>query len=132
MLTTLESHITGVRDAELNKMLAYAAESLDLTPTQFADAESKFKAVGAFLSEPETLLAWLSPVIWPHGSRDRNLVVKPLGRSVNSIWTLRVRDVASRQRLSIVRKAVGWPPPPTEQGLNSERYARRNEPLLAA
>ena len=68
MLTTLESHITGVRDAELSQMLVYAAESLDLTPTQFTDAQSKYKAVGAFLSEPETLLEWLSPVIWPHGS----------------------------------------------------------------
>ena len=81
MLTTLESHITGIRDAELSKMFVYAAESLDLTSTQFADAESKYKAVGAFLSEPGSLLAWLNPVIWPHGSLALGTAVKPLGRS---------------------------------------------------
>jgi hypothetical protein len=61
----------------LDVLLDLVAVKLELTPTQYQDAVRKYGAVGAWLSAPGTLLASLSPDIYPQGSLRLQTTVRP-------------------------------------------------------
>ena len=49
----------------------------ELTPTQYRNAEEKYKAVGTWLAAPGSALAPLAPVIYPQGSMLLGTTVRP-------------------------------------------------------
>lgn len=60
-------------------LLTKIAESLDISNTEFEEAESRYRAVGAWLGEGNSPLASYSPQIYPQGSFLLGTVTKPLG-----------------------------------------------------
>jgi hypothetical protein len=49
----------------------------ELTPTQYRNAEEKYKAVGSWLAFPGSTLAQFAPVIYPQGSMRLGTTVRP-------------------------------------------------------
>lgn len=68
------------RRTQLDELLTYGAEALDLTPTQYDDAVQKYQAVGSWLNKPGSLLAAADPLIYPQGSIAIGTATKPVGR----------------------------------------------------
>ena len=68
------------RKRQLGDILETLCEQLDISPTQFKDAEKKYNAVGEWLSKPETKVSPFNPTIYPQGSFKLGTVVKPLGQ----------------------------------------------------
>jgi len=62
-------------------LLSKIAESLDISDSEFEDAEKKYRAIGAWLGEGNSPLARYSPQIHPQGSFLLGTVTKPLGDS---------------------------------------------------
>jgi len=67
-----------------NNQLAYVLElicnRLQITPTQYALAEEKYKAVGNWLGAEDSPLYKYQPIIYPQGSFRIRTTVRPLGR----------------------------------------------------
>lgn len=66
--------------AQLDELLTYGAETLDLTPAEHEDAVQKYRSVGAWLSKSGSLLAENEPQIYPQGSMAIGTAVRPVGR----------------------------------------------------
>ncbi len=62
-------------------LLSKIAVSLDISDSEFENAEKKYRAIGAWLGEGNSPLACYSPKIYPQGSFLLGTVVKPLGDS---------------------------------------------------
>lgn len=62
-------------------LLSTIAQSLDISDSEFEDAERKYRAIGAWLGEGNSPLARYSPQIYPQGSFLLGTVTKPLGDS---------------------------------------------------
>lgn len=54
---------------------------LELTPTQYREAETKYRAVGRWLADSDSLLAFWEPEIYPQGSMLLGTTVRPYGRN---------------------------------------------------
>lgn len=54
---------------------------LELTPTQYREAEAKYRAVGRWLADSDSLLAIWEPEIYPQGSMLLGTTVRPYGRN---------------------------------------------------
>ena len=61
----------------LDVLLMLVAAKLELTPTQYTDANEKYEAVHDWLSVPESLLASAHPELYPQGSLRLLTTVKP-------------------------------------------------------
>lgn len=68
------------RRAQLDELLTYGAEAIDLTPTQYDDAVQRYQAVGTWLNKPGILLAAADPLIYPQGSIAIGTATKPVGK----------------------------------------------------
>ena len=65
----LDRHLTRIRTLS------------ELTPTEFRNAEEKYRAVGRWLAAPGSLLAIFDPDVYPQGSMLTGTTVRPYGRS---------------------------------------------------
>jgi len=73
---TLPSTRTQWLDRHLNRVCLL----LELTATQYRDAEEKYQSVGKWLSAEGSLLAIFAPEIYPQGSMLLGTTVRPWGR----------------------------------------------------
>lgn len=62
---------------ELNKILKELTEQLDITPSHYQDAVSKYEAVANYLKE-DTTIGMLEPDMYPQGSFGLGTVIKPI------------------------------------------------------
>ncbi len=67
----------STREQWLDRHLERLCTTLELTPTQFRDAESKYQAVGKWLAAPESSLAVFAPEVYPQGSMLLGTTVRP-------------------------------------------------------
>ncbi|HYM07248.1 MAG TPA: nucleotidyltransferase [Candidatus Dormibacteraeota bacterium] len=74
--TTLPSTRTQWLDRHLNRVCVL----LELTATQYHDAEGKYQSVGKWLSAEGSSLAIFAPEIYPQGSMFLGTTVRPWGR----------------------------------------------------
>ena len=65
-------------DRHLERAFALVSE---LTPTEFRNAEEKYRAVGRWLAAPGSSLAIFAPEVYPQGSMLLGTTVRPYGRS---------------------------------------------------
>lgn len=70
----------ALRDDYVDRILREGAESLDLTPTQYAEAVASYTTVGEWLDAPDSPLRQYRPLVYPHGSTALGTPTKPLGR----------------------------------------------------
>ncbi len=63
--------------SELDSLLDEVCDVLQITETQYRDAEEKYKAVGRWLADAGSPLAHLAPNIYPQGSMALQTTVKP-------------------------------------------------------
>lgn len=69
--------VTASANRELDEVLELLCEGLQLTPSEWSDAEEKYSAVGRWLSAPGSPLYSLRPEIKYQGSMLLGTVVKP-------------------------------------------------------
>ena len=69
--------LTASANDQLDLLLEGVARSLQLTKTQYDDAESKYLAVADWLSKPDSPLRTFNPTIFPQGSMSLQTTVKP-------------------------------------------------------
>jgi len=69
-----------LREDYIDQLFRAAAESLDLTPTQHAEASQSYTSVGAWLDAPDSPLRRYRPIVRPQGSFALGTATKPLGR----------------------------------------------------
>ena len=67
-----------MQEKQLGEILENLSDELDVTPSQYEDAERKYKAVGEWLATPGSLLADFRPEIYPQGSIRLGTAVKPV------------------------------------------------------
>lgn len=65
------------RPLHLDALLQEVCATLQITDTQYKNAESKYEAVGAWLAERDSPIATLKPLIYPQGSMALQTTVKP-------------------------------------------------------
>lgn len=63
--------------AELDTLLNEVCEALQISPTQYRNAEEKYQNVGRWLAAPESPIARLKPVLYPQGSMALQTTVRP-------------------------------------------------------
>lgn len=63
---------------QLNELLNKLAESLDISETHYQEAESRYNAVGNWLSKDDSPLSPYNPEVYPQGSFRLGTVIKPL------------------------------------------------------
>jgi hypothetical protein len=66
-------------DAALGKILAGVADALDISDSQFDEAKRHYEAIGGWLSQDESPIAHLRPVVYAQGSFKLGTVVRPVG-----------------------------------------------------
>jgi hypothetical protein len=71
----------NINRSAISFLLSKIAESLDISNSEFDDAEKKYRAIGAWLGDGNSPLAKYSPQIYPQGSFLLGTVTKPLGDS---------------------------------------------------
>jgi hypothetical protein len=64
--------------SQLNQFLILLAESLDISDTHYKDAETRYKAVGSWLSKEGSPLSLYNPDVYPQGSFRLGTVIRPL------------------------------------------------------
>lgn len=74
-------YVTASANRELDEILDHIGVSLQLTPTQYQDAEGKYKAVGKWLGDPGSPLEAFDPDIFAQGSLRIDTTVKPLSHA---------------------------------------------------
>ncbi len=65
---------------DLEYLLAQVAEAVQLTPTQYTDAEKRYRTVGEWLGAPGSPLEDLAPTIYAQGSMALGTTVRPRGK----------------------------------------------------
>ena len=112
------------RRAQLDELLTYGVEALDLTPTQYDNAVQKYQSVGTWLNKSGTLLAAANPLIYPQGSIAIGTATKPVGRDefdLDLVCQLRIGAGASPAAL---KRAIGQRL--RENALYHERLVEKN------
>lgn len=77
MSTSISAESHRLFDAVLERICV----ALQITETQFKDAEKKYESVCQWLSAPESPIARYSPHLYPQGSLKTDTTVRPLGQS---------------------------------------------------
>ncbi|MGA9996880.1 MAG: nucleotidyltransferase, partial [Pyrinomonadaceae bacterium] len=70
---------------QLDDLLERIGEKLQLSPTRYQQAESRYHAVGDWLSAEDSTLATFDPVIYPQGSMKIGTTVRPRGRQAHDL-----------------------------------------------
>jgi hypothetical protein len=83
-------------------LLSKIAESLDISDSEFEDAEKKYHAIGAWLGEGNSPLAQYSPQIYPQGSFLLGTITKPLGDNsdydIDLVFELTIHKTETSQK----------------------------------
>jgi len=95
------------RRAQLDELLTYGAEALDLTPTQYDDAVQKYQAVGTWLNKPGSLLAAADPLIYPQGSIAIGTATKPVGRDEFDLDLVCQLQIGAGTSPAALKRAIG-------------------------
>ena len=72
--------VLGAPQGQLDQLLELVCVELQLTDTQYKDAERSYGAVGEWLGESGTALGSLRPAVFPQGSMALGTTVKPRKR----------------------------------------------------
>lgn len=110
--------------AQLDELLTYGAEALDLTPTQYDDAVQKYQAVGTWLNKPGTLLAPADPLIYPQGSIAIGTATKPVGRDEFDLDLVCQLQIGAGMSPAALKRAIGQRL--RENALYRERLEEKN------
>lgn len=70
--------LTQEQKTQFDEILESLGDSLDITETQFETAVKSYRAVGDWLSQPESLLAPYKPLVRPQGSFMIGTMIKPV------------------------------------------------------
>lgn len=70
---------------QLDDLLERVGEKLQLSPTRYQQAESRYLAIGEWLNAEGTALAIFKPVIYPQGSMRIGTTVRPRGRQEHDL-----------------------------------------------
>src|SRR5262245_20197678 len=73
--------VAAPKNRDLGEILDLIGVCVQLTDTQFKDAESKYKAVSAWLNAENSPLQAFEPDIFPQGSLRLDTTVKPLSHT---------------------------------------------------
>jgi len=65
---------------QFNEILTQLSDALDITERQYEIAEKRYKSLGEYLQEEDTLLAPYYPEVYPQGSFRLGTVIRPLKR----------------------------------------------------
>jgi Second Messenger Oligonucleotide or Dinucleotide Synthetase domain len=84
-MATVEKIVTASMNTALNKLLEELCESVQLTATQFKDAEDHYHAVGKWLADPKSPIARYRPWIRPQGSARLKTTVKPIWQNEHDL-----------------------------------------------
>jgi hypothetical protein len=95
------------RRAQLDTLLTYGAEALDLTPTQYEDAVQKYQSVGAWLNKPDSLLVAANPMVFPQGSIAIGTATKPVRRDEFDLDLVCQLQIADRISPAQLKRAIG-------------------------
>jgi hypothetical protein len=81
MIAMFSESLTSLRseNPELDYLLMQVAEAVQLTPTQYSDAEKRYTSVGEWLGAEGSPLEDLAPTIYPQGSMALGTTVRPRG-----------------------------------------------------
>lgn len=80
MTTLLRPMLSGLpigASTELDALLNEVCAALQISATQYRNAEEKYQSVGRWLAAPESPIAGLNPVIFPQGSMALQTTVRP-------------------------------------------------------
>jgi len=99
--------ITEVQKKQLGTILEMMAEDLDISQSQYEDAQNKYNAVGHWLAKPESELARFDPRVFPQGSIRLGTVVKPLGRDEFDVDLVCEMGISSNANHKAVYDVVG-------------------------
>jgi len=77
--------VTASVNSTLDRLLEEMCETVQLTETQFDEAEGHYHAVGEWLADPKSPLAIYKPRIYPQGSVRLKTTVKPLTRQEHDL-----------------------------------------------
>ena len=80
LLVDPQRTVLPTRASWLDRQLERVCVQLELTPTQYKDAEQKYGAVGKWLLDTGSPLAIYDPEIYPQGSMLLGTTVRPQGR----------------------------------------------------
>jgi hypothetical protein len=84
-MATASKIVTASMNAALDRLLEELCESVQLTATQFKDAEDHYHAVGEWLADPKSPIARFRPEIRPQGSVRMKTTVKPLRQNEHDL-----------------------------------------------
>ncbi|MBI4562826.1 MAG: nucleotidyltransferase [Candidatus Rokubacteria bacterium] len=73
----MASIVTVSANEQVDTLLEEVCVALQLTETQYTNAEEKYRAIGAWLSAADSPLAPFAPVIYPQGSIALQTTVRP-------------------------------------------------------
>ena len=88
-------------------ILESICEELDISKSQYEDAKKKYKAVGEWMAEEDTLLFQYRPEIYPQGSMRLGTAVKPLDSDEFDVDLVCELQVSSSADQSEVKDIVG-------------------------
>lgn len=84
-MATAPKIVTASANAALDRLLEELCETVQLTATQFKDAEGHYHAVGEWLADPGSPIALYRPQIRPQGSVRLKTTVKPLRQNEHDL-----------------------------------------------
>lgn len=93
--------------AQLSQIFEILCEQLDITPTQYDDAKSKYEAVGDWLGKPESELAPFKPQVYAQGSIRLGTTVKPLAHDEFDVDLVCEFGILPSSNPATVKKMVG-------------------------
>lgn len=91
----------------MDRFLYEGSKELDLTPTQYQKAVSRYEAVGEYLDALGSPLKPYSPEIFAQGSMALGTTVKPIGRDEFDIDLMCQLEISSNEIPEHVKRIVG-------------------------
>jgi hypothetical protein len=95
------------RQKQMSTILDLMGEDLDLSPTRYADAEAKYKAVAQWLARPDSAVARFNPDLYPQGSIRLGTAIKPLVGEEFDVDLACEMQIASTSPQEEVKNLVG-------------------------
>ncbi|MGK0365919.1 MAG: hypothetical protein ACI85O_002989 [Saprospiraceae bacterium] len=91
------------------RLLEALADNLDISPTQIAEAKSRYNAVGEWLAKEDSPIAKYKPKIYPQGSFRLGTVIKPMSEEDEFDVDLVCRLLLNTQNVTqeALKKMVG-------------------------
>jgi hypothetical protein len=97
----------ALREDYIDQLFREVSESLDLTPTQHAEAAKSYQCVGEWLDAPDSPLRRFRPLVCPQGSFALGTTTKPLGRDDFDLDATCVVDVPPEITPAELKRLIG-------------------------